>query len=157
MPGQYHFRFQYAYQSSSCRVWLDLPSEQSMVPVFDGEIRIKATRISWNEFAETRHHKVELPVQEVRNQDQIIFRNDAQRKHEHGGSKAGSSIGSMLSDGFMKARNVFGGMASSVQSTVNSTYNEPPSNQPRPQQHPNQPAQASVPPHQKPSFDQLFN
>ena len=27
MPGQYHFRFQYAYQSSSCKVWLDLPSE----------------------------------------------------------------------------------------------------------------------------------
>ena len=90
-----------------------------MVPVFDGEIRIKATRISWNESADVKHHKVELPALEVRNQDQIIFRNDAQRKHEQGGSKAGSSIGSMLSDGFMKAKNVFGGMASSVSTSVN--------------------------------------
>ena len=85
-----------------------------MVPVYEGEIRIKATRISWHESAGSRHHKVELPAPEVRQQDLIIFQNDAQRKQDHGGSKGGSSIGSMLSDGFMKARSVFGGMANSV-------------------------------------------
>ena len=27
LPGTYQFRFQYAYQSNSCKVWLDLPSD----------------------------------------------------------------------------------------------------------------------------------
>lgn len=47
LPGDYHFRFQYAYQSSNCKIWLDLPSENSFVPQIDQEIRIKATRLSW--------------------------------------------------------------------------------------------------------------
>ena len=68
LPGDYHFRFHYAYQSSSCKVWLDLPSEASIVPLIEGEIRIKAMRKNWSVTGEP-HHKVELPKQEVRRQD----------------------------------------------------------------------------------------
>jgi len=47
LPGDYHFRFQYTYQSSNCKVWLDLPSENSSVPLIEGEIIVKATRRNW--------------------------------------------------------------------------------------------------------------
>ena len=65
LPGEYHFRFHYSYQSSNCKVWLDLPSENSIVPLIEGEIRIKATRNNWATTGES-HHRVELPPQEVR-------------------------------------------------------------------------------------------
>ena len=47
LPGSYHFRFMYTYQSSACKVWLDLPSDESIVPLFEGEIKVKATRNTW--------------------------------------------------------------------------------------------------------------
>ena len=47
LPGDYHFRFQYAYQTSNCKIWLDLPSEQSLCPLCEGEIRIKVLRKNW--------------------------------------------------------------------------------------------------------------
>ena len=66
-------------------------------------------------------------MQEVRQMDQIVFQNDAARKSESSGG-VGSSLGSMLSEGFMKAKSVFGGVATSVQSTVDQTYDQPPNN-----------------------------
>lgn len=116
LPGEYHFRFQYLYQSSSCKVWLDLPSENSKVPLVEGEIRIKATRINWCATGEP-HHKIELPVSEVRRQDQIIFENDAIRKNPGDGTgigQVGQAVGNMVNKGFSKLSSVFGGMASSV-------------------------------------------
>ena len=58
LPGDYHFRFQYTYQSSSCKVWLDLPCETCTVPLCEGEVRVKATRLSWGEDPERNFHKV---------------------------------------------------------------------------------------------------
>ncbi len=69
-----------------------------------------------------------MPVQEVRLIDQIVFANDAARKSE-AGVGVGSSISSMLSEGFMKAKSVFGGMANSVQTTVDQTYDHQPQRQ----------------------------
>ena len=66
LPGEYQFRFEYHYQSSSCKVWLDLPSEESLVPLTEGEIRVKATRLSWSNDAQLAGPRVELPKQEVR-------------------------------------------------------------------------------------------
>ena len=67
-----------------------------------------------------------MPIQEVRQMDQIVFSNDAARKGESGGG--GTSLGSMISEGFMKAKSVFGGVASSVQATVDQTYDHQPPN-----------------------------
>lgn len=70
LPGDYHFRFEYQYQSTNFKIWLDLPSEESLVPLSDNEIRIKATRLSWaSRNASESHHRVELSAQEVRLQD----------------------------------------------------------------------------------------
>ena len=77
LPGDYHFRFHYAYQSSNCKVWLDLPSDDSLVPQIDQEIRIKATRLSWVGESEKPYHRVELPSNEVKLRDRIILTNDA--------------------------------------------------------------------------------
>ena len=63
MPGEYHFRFQYAYKSSDCKVWLDLCSEESTVPLFDNEIRVKVMRRSWHS-GSTSHHPKQAGKQE---------------------------------------------------------------------------------------------
>ena len=45
LEGEYIFRFKYKYNSSI--VWMDLPNESNKIPLFNGKIVIKATRISW--------------------------------------------------------------------------------------------------------------
>lgn len=45
LDGEYHFRFKYKLNGQI--VFMDLPSESSGLPLFDGKIFMKATRISW--------------------------------------------------------------------------------------------------------------
>ena len=125
LPGDYHFRFHYAYQSSNCKVWLDLPSENCRVPLIEGEIRVKATRRNWLVTGDA-HHGRKPDKNEVKRHDQIIYYSDAIRRNSNDGASIGSAVGSMLNKGFSKMSSVFGGMANSVQSQVNGTYNEPP-------------------------------
>mmetsp|Transcript_79952 Transcript_79952/g.93426 ORF Transcript_79952/g.93426 Transcript_79952/m.93426 type:complete len:212 (-) Transcript_79952:25-660(-) len=47
LEGEYHFRFK--FKMSSQLVWMDLPSKSAGLPLFDGKIFIKATRISWED------------------------------------------------------------------------------------------------------------
>ena len=125
LPGDYHFRFHYAYQSSNCKVWLDLPSEDNKVPLIEGEIRVKATRKNWLVTGEA-HHGRKPDKQEVRKLDLIIYHSDAIRRNSNDGASIGQAVGSMLNKGFSKMTNMFGGVANSVQSQVNSTYDQPP-------------------------------
>ena len=46
LEGEYHFRFKQKLNNSI--VWIDLASPDEKLPVFNGRIFIKATRISWN-------------------------------------------------------------------------------------------------------------
>ena len=58
--------------------------------------------------------------------------NEASRVMANSGgntTSVGTALGSILSEGFMKAKSVFGGVANSVQTSVNATYNEPPPQQ----------------------------
>ena len=45
LEGEYIFRFKYKHNNSI--VWMDLPNESNKIPLFNGKIVIKATRISW--------------------------------------------------------------------------------------------------------------
>ena len=114
LPGDYQFRFHYAYQTSNCKVWLDLPSEDCKVPLIEGEIRVKATRRNWLVTGDA-HHGRKPTKNEVKIHDQIIYHNDAIRRNPSGGDSIGSAVGSMLNKGFSKMTSVFGGMANSVQ------------------------------------------
>ena len=75
LPGNYHFRFLYTYQSNSCKVWLDLPSNDSIVPLFDGEIRVKATRNDWLPASE--ESKQQIATKDVKQMDRLIQMCDA--------------------------------------------------------------------------------
>jgi len=46
LEGEYIFRFKYKYNSNN--VWMDLPSDTTKLPLFNGKITMKATRISWD-------------------------------------------------------------------------------------------------------------
>jgi len=46
LEGDYHFRFKCKYNNSI--VWLDVENEDSKLPLFNGRLFTKATRISWN-------------------------------------------------------------------------------------------------------------
>ena len=46
LEGDYHFRFKCKINNST--VWLDLESEDSKLPLYNGRVFVKATRISWN-------------------------------------------------------------------------------------------------------------
>jgi hypothetical protein len=46
LEGQYHFRFKHMYQKVA--VWMDINNDTCKVPVFNGKIIAKATRISWD-------------------------------------------------------------------------------------------------------------
>ena len=50
LPGDYHFRIQYFYQTPNgpLKVYLDLPSDDMVVPSSGDEIIIKAMRNSWH-------------------------------------------------------------------------------------------------------------
>lgn len=45
LEGQYHFRFKHLYQKNP--VWMDINNDSCKVPIFNGKIIAKATRISW--------------------------------------------------------------------------------------------------------------
>lgn len=45
LEGDYHFRFKYKLNNTI--VWIDLNSDDDKLPIFNGRIFIKATRISW--------------------------------------------------------------------------------------------------------------
>ena len=45
LEGEYHFRFKFKVNSQV--VWMDLPSENSGLPLFNSKIFLKATCISW--------------------------------------------------------------------------------------------------------------
>jgi len=48
LPGTYHFRFKMKWgESSSSAVWMDVTNEDAQVPLWDGKIIAKVTRISW--------------------------------------------------------------------------------------------------------------
>ena len=46
LEGEYHFRFKCKYNNNV--VWLDLENDDTKLPLFNGRIFVKVTRISWN-------------------------------------------------------------------------------------------------------------
>ena len=46
MEGEYYFRFKFKLGNSVA--WMDLNSEDAKLPLFNGRIFVKATRISWD-------------------------------------------------------------------------------------------------------------
>mmetsp|Transcript_40198 Transcript_40198/g.93437 ORF Transcript_40198/g.93437 Transcript_40198/m.93437 type:complete len:173 (-) Transcript_40198:133-651(-) len=48
LPGKYHFRFKTRLGDSSSALWMDMTSEDSQVPTFEGRIVAKVTRLSWD-------------------------------------------------------------------------------------------------------------
>jgi len=59
LEGQYHFRFKHMYQKVA--VWMDINNDSCKVPVFNGKIIAKATRISWDSLKKAAAQQ-ELPV-----------------------------------------------------------------------------------------------
>ena len=55
LEGTYHFRFKYAFKNEF--VWLDLNNTNCRVPSVEGNIKMKATRITWES---KRSHKKSL-------------------------------------------------------------------------------------------------
>merc|ERR1719270_1854057 len=53
LPGQYHFRFKMRLSEASPLLWMDMTNEDSQVPLLDGKIVAKVTRISWERRVET--------------------------------------------------------------------------------------------------------
>mmetsp|Transcript_102869 Transcript_102869/g.331888 ORF Transcript_102869/g.331888 Transcript_102869/m.331888 type:complete len:203 (+) Transcript_102869:89-697(+) len=47
LPGTYHFRFKMRLGESASALWMDVTNEESQVPVCDGKIVAKVTRLSW--------------------------------------------------------------------------------------------------------------
>merc|ERR1719258_820167 len=47
LPGSYHFRFKMKFGETSC-VWMDVTNEESQVPMYDGKVVAKVTRVSWD-------------------------------------------------------------------------------------------------------------
>ena len=46
LEGEYIFRFKYKYNNTI--LWMDLPNDSAKIPIFNGKIFVKATRISWD-------------------------------------------------------------------------------------------------------------
>ena len=46
MQGEYIFRYKYEYEKKKF-VWMDLSYDAQKVPTHNGNIYVKATRISW--------------------------------------------------------------------------------------------------------------
>ena len=116
VPGDYHFRFQYSYKLGGVTVWLDLPSEDSLVPSVEHEIRVKVTRHSWNE-GRTNFHRQQMPAKQIKQIEHYLIEQDAERQ---GGDQAsmGSEALSMFSNIASKAKNVLGGVASQVANSM---------------------------------------
>mmetsp|Transcript_64152 Transcript_64152/g.128820 ORF Transcript_64152/g.128820 Transcript_64152/m.128820 type:complete len:187 (-) Transcript_64152:98-658(-) len=51
LPGKYHFRFKMRLGDTSSALWMDVTNEDSQVPMFDGKIVAKVTRLSWGQAA----------------------------------------------------------------------------------------------------------
>eukprot|EP00440_Ansanella_granifera_P046856 gb/GFBE01050737.1/.p1 GENE.gb/GFBE01050737.1/~~gb/GFBE01050737.1/.p1 ORF type:complete len:165 (+),score=26.31 gb/GFBE01050737.1/:1-495(+) len=48
LPGSYHFRFKMRWGGEASQVaWMDVTNEASQVPLFDGKVVAKVTRVSW--------------------------------------------------------------------------------------------------------------
>jgi hypothetical protein len=47
LPGKYYYRFKFKFQEKI--VWIDLGNPDANLPMFDGKIIMKVTRISWDE------------------------------------------------------------------------------------------------------------
>ena len=60
LEGQYHFRFKHLYQKVT--VWMDINNDTCKVPVFNGKIIAKATRISWDSQKKAVTSPPEQPV-----------------------------------------------------------------------------------------------
>ncbi|KAL4476551.1 hypothetical protein ABPG74_010284 [Tetrahymena malaccensis] len=56
LPGEYIFRYRYKFQNNI--VWMDINSNSNKIPLFNGKIYIKATRVSW-----TKDNNSQQPVQ----------------------------------------------------------------------------------------------
>eukprot|EP00929_Paragymnodinium_shiwhaense_P016423 TRINITY_DN124753_c0_g1_i1.p1 TRINITY_DN124753_c0_g1~~TRINITY_DN124753_c0_g1_i1.p1 ORF type:complete len:193 (+),score=48.07 TRINITY_DN124753_c0_g1_i1:94-672(+) len=50
LPGTYHFRFKMKW-GESAGVWMDVTNEDSPVPMWNGQVIAKVTRISWDKVA----------------------------------------------------------------------------------------------------------
>ena len=72
VPGDYHFRFQYSYKASGVTVWLDLCSENSVVPMVEQEIRVKVTRHSWHE-GQTNFHKHQMSANQIKQIEKYLM------------------------------------------------------------------------------------
>uniref|UniRef100_A0A7S4Q5L5 DIX domain-containing protein n=1 Tax=Alexandrium monilatum TaxID=311494 RepID=A0A7S4Q5L5_9DINO len=51
LPGKYHFRFKMRLGDTAAALWMDVTNEDSQVPLFDGKIVAKVTRLSWGQVA----------------------------------------------------------------------------------------------------------
>ena len=76
LPGDYHFRFQYAFKTPECKVWIDLCSEDQHVPQVDGEIRMKVTRTSWIKDS-TEPHRHQATQKQIAFQELVLSNYDA--------------------------------------------------------------------------------
>ena len=81
IPGDYHFRFHYNYKANGVTVWLDLPSEDSLVPTVEREVRIKATRLSWTEGI-TDFNSAKKPKQQVKQIEAFIMQQDGEKSFD---------------------------------------------------------------------------
>jgi hypothetical protein len=57
LPGDYHFRFQHLFNKKTL-VWLDLSNEDCALPQVEGQILVKALRLSWHPKLKKAHSDV---------------------------------------------------------------------------------------------------
>ncbi|EAS06970.3 hypothetical protein TTHERM_00977730 (macronuclear) [Tetrahymena thermophila SB210] len=76
LPGEYIFRYRYKFQNNI--VWMDINSNSNKIPLFNGKIYIKATRVSW-----TKDNNSQQPVQPQANvQTQVNRQSSSQNQQQ---------------------------------------------------------------------------
>ncbi|EAR94336.2 DIX domain protein (macronuclear) [Tetrahymena thermophila SB210] len=64
LNGQYIFRFKYRYNNQV--VWMDIPENSKKLPIYEGRIFLKATRVQWGEEQKkVEPEQVQVPVQSL--------------------------------------------------------------------------------------------
>ncbi|KAL4471725.1 hypothetical protein ABPG74_008618 [Tetrahymena malaccensis] len=62
LNGQYIFRFKYKYNNQV--VWMDIPENSKKLPIYEGRIFLKATRVQWgDQQKKAEPEQVQAPVQ----------------------------------------------------------------------------------------------
>ncbi|KAL4511961.1 hypothetical protein ABPG72_012806 [Tetrahymena utriculariae] len=70
LNGQYIFRFKYKYNNQI--VWMDIPENSKKLPIYEGRIFLKATRVQWgDEQKKAEPEQAQVPVQKQPPSQQI--------------------------------------------------------------------------------------